>query len=251
MNDDSAKAANFSGDSGRDSASPPAKLGRSGIRYVVGRLISFSLLGAVLFLAAGRLDWARAWVYLTALFAGELVSAAVLAAASPETLNQRGSRHRNTKPFDKVVLSLWVVIAFSGAAVAGLDAGRYGWSSMPFEALYVGLAAISLAWALGTWAMASNVHFETTVRIQQDRGHQVATSGPYRVVRHPGYVAAILGTLAAPLILGSAWLFATSGATTLLFIVRTALEDRTLHRELSGYPEYAAQTRYRLLPGVW
>ena len=102
-----------------------------------------------------------------------------------------------------------------------------------------------------TWSMAANAFFSQTVRIQKDRGHTVATGGPYRYVRHPGYAASILFQIATPLILGSVWAFIPCGLTVLLSVVRTALEDRTLLEELPGYAEYAQQTRYRLLPGIW
>ncbi|MFQ5875494.1 MAG: methyltransferase family protein, partial [Dehalococcoidia bacterium] len=99
--------------------------------------------------------------------------------------------------------------------------------------------------------MASNAFFSMTVRIQEDRGHTVATGGPYRYVRHPGYVGTILFQIATPLMLGSVWAFIPCGLAALLIVVRTALEDRTLHEELDGYKEYAQRVRYRLLPGLW
>ena len=99
--------------------------------------------------------------------------------------------------------------------------------------------------------MVVNPYAESSVRIQTDRGQTVVTSGPYRFVRHPMYVGIILMSLANPLVWGSAWALAMSGVLILLFLWRTAKEDQTLRRELPGYDEYAAQTRYRLLPGVW
>ncbi len=77
------------------------------------------------------------------------------------------------------------------------------------------------------------------------------TSGPYRIVRHPGYAGAILGALSLPLILGSWWTYAPAGGAALLFVIRTGLEDRTLRSELGGYAAYTRQTRYRLFPGIW
>lgn len=77
------------------------------------------------------------------------------------------------------------------------------------------------------------------------------TTGPYRFVRHPMCTGLILGSAAPPLILGSAWALVPAAATMILFVVRTALEHRTLRAELQGYAEYARQTRYRLLPGIW
>lgn len=99
--------------------------------------------------------------------------------------------------------------------------------------------------------MNSNPYFYATVRVQEERGHQTITSGPYQYVRHPGYVGAILWIISAPLVLGSWWALIPGGLTAALLIVRTALEDRSLQAELTGYAEYAGRVRYRLLPGVW
>ncbi len=108
-----------------------------------------------------------------------------------------------------------------------------------------------LGFAIFSWAMASNAFFSTVVRVLADRGHTVCSTGPYRFVRHPGYVGAIAQSFSAPLLLGSLWALIPAGLAALFLIVRTALEDRTLHAELDGYRGYAARVRYRLLPGVW
>jgi len=134
--------------------------------------------------------------------------------------------------------------------VAGLDV-RAGTATLPWVWFDVGVGLLVSAGIFGLWAMVTNEHFEQFVRIQTERGHRVVSSGPYRFVRHPGYVSAILGALATPLILGSARTFVPAGLVALLFVVRTALEDRTLRRELEGYSDYAQRTRYRLLPGAW
>ena len=89
------------------------------------------------------------------------------------------------------------------------------------------------------------------MRIQKERGHSVVTEGPYRVVRHPGYVGTLISFLATPLALGTPWVYVASGLMALVVVIRTALEDRTLIEELPGYAEYTRQTRYRLLPGIW
>jgi protein-S-isoprenylcysteine O-methyltransferase Ste14 len=117
--------------------------------------------------------------------------------------------------------------------------------------LFIGGVLLTLSTVFSVWAMLENEHFEQFMRIQEDRAHQVVTSGPYRIVRHPGYAGAIVGVLSVPLILGSWWTFAPAGAVALVFVIRTALEDRTLRRELGGYQAYMRQTRYRLVPGIW
>ncbi len=99
--------------------------------------------------------------------------------------------------------------------------------------------------------MLVNAFLVTTVRIQEERGHRVVTNGPYRFLRHPTYVGAILFTWGGPLLLGSWWALIPGTIAVIAFVVRTYLEDRTLQAELPGYQEYTQQVRYRLLPGVW
>ena len=101
------------------------------------------------------------------------------------------------------------------------------------------------------WTMAVNPFLEKGIRIQEDRGHRVITTGPYRYVRHPMYAGAIVMFAGFPLVLGSGWTFVPVGVITVLFVVRTVYEDQVLRRELPGYAGYAERTRYRLIPGVW
>jgi protein-S-isoprenylcysteine O-methyltransferase Ste14 len=105
--------------------------------------------------------------------------------------------------------------------------------------------------ALLVWSMVANAYFSLIVRIQADRSHQVVSSGPYRFVRHPGYLGSILFFLSTSLLLGSWWALIPGAAAALLIVIRTALEDRTLHAELPGYADYVERVRYRLLPGIW
>jgi len=99
--------------------------------------------------------------------------------------------------------------------------------------------------------MASNAFCSEGVRIQEERGHRVATGGPYRFVRHPGYSGAITAILGTPLLLGSLWAVLPSVLAGALYVLRTSLEDKSLLRELAGYGDYARRVRYRLIPGVW
>jgi len=129
---------------------------------------------------------------------------------------------------------------------------HFGWSSpKPLSVHLIGMGAVALGFALFMWAMVSNAYFSEVVRIQEDRGHQVATDGPYRFVRHPGYSGAILAFLGTPLLLGSWWALIPTGFGVGGYILRTALEDKTLQLELEGYQAYTEQVHYRLIPGVW
>ena len=134
--------------------------------------------------------------------------------------------------------------------VAGLDRGAE-WSALPFWLQVVALVGMVLGIAITDWAMWANRFFSGTVRIQEDRGHTVAAGGPYRAVRHPGYVGTLVFEVFTPLLLGSWWAWIPGLLSAVLLLVRTALEDRTLQEELEGYEAYARQVRYRLLPGLW
>ncbi len=225
--------------------------GKRGYRYVIQRLTLILVWALILFLAAGTFHWLRGWIWVLSTLLLEIVTLMVLAERAPETLNQRGTWHAGVKPFEKLFIFCWLLVGeLITPIIAGLDR-RFEWSQLPMALLYCGIFLIALAWPFGTWAMIVNEHFEQFVRIQTDRQHQVVTSGPYRIVRHPGYGAIIVGAVAMPLILGSWWTFIPAGAMILLFIIRTALEDRTLRQELEGYEAYAQQVRYRLLPGLW
>jgi protein-S-isoprenylcysteine O-methyltransferase Ste14 len=115
----------------------------------------------------------------------------------------------------------------------------------------LGFTLVAASFAVVLLAMLSNPFFAATVRIQTERGHSVATGGPYRFVRHPGYAGILLFHAGMPALLGSEWAYIATSVGILALIVRTALEDATLQRALPGYPEYMTRVRYRLIPRIW
>jgi protein-S-isoprenylcysteine O-methyltransferase Ste14 len=224
---------------------------KAGIRKRLTQIGALLLVYALLlFIPAGRLDWTWAWVLLGLYLALIAVNAVVLFRINPETIARRAEAE-GQKGWDRVVGGLWAVAGLAGLVVAGLDV-RFGWTApLPLGLHLAGAAGYTLGFALFSWAMASNAFFSTVVRVQAERGHRVCTTGPYRLVRHPGYVGAILQSLVAPLLLGSLWAFIPGLLAAGLMVVRTALEDRTLRAELDGYAAYARSVRFRLIPGVW
>jgi len=223
---------------------------RGVVRWLRREVIGVLFVIAILFISAGRLDWAMGWalVGIYAVWVG--ANALILIPKSPELLAERAQRKKG-KDWDAVLMSIVGIVTLCKYIVAGLDV-RYGWTTqIPLWLQIVTLVIAALGYALGTWAMVANAFFSMMVRIQEDRGHAVVTGGPYQFVRHPGYIGTIAFELATPIMLGSLWALIAGVLAALLFVVRTALEDRTLHKELEGYAEYAQQTRYRLLPGVW
>jgi protein-S-isoprenylcysteine O-methyltransferase Ste14 len=228
--------------------------GRAIVKWIVQAAFGMAGYGLILFLAAGRLDWIWGWALLGVLTAFLAAHVLILVPIDPELLAERekGLRGPGVKAWDKWVSALAAgVLPVASWVVAGLDT-RFGWTGpMPLAYHVGGLLFMLLGFALFLWAMASNAFFSEGVRIQEERGHAVATGGPYRYVRHPGYVGAMLAQLATPFLLGSPWAFVPGVGSVALYAVRTHLEDRTLMEELPGYREYAGRTRYRLLPGVW
>lgn len=217
---------------------------------IVGALLTAGVFVGV-FALVGQWDWPRGWAFVGLLLIGRLLSVPYLWRKNPEMMRRRGKIGQGTKTWDLVVLTLFGATLLAIPVVAALDI-RYRWSTMSPWLWLVGAALYALFVAIVTWSMAVNPFFEKTVRIQSDRNHQVITSGPYGIVRHPGYIAIILGLVfAMPLLLGSWWAFAPASLCTLTLILRTALEDRTLQQELPGYTAYAHKVRHRLLPGVW
>lgn len=230
---------------------PPAdrlELKKNILRRMLQVGLSILLIAAILFITSGSLTWFFAWMYLGASVLIVAVNAFVLPA---ELISERGRKKENVERWDRIISALIILPALAIFVISALDF-RYRWSSeMPFWVHLVGLLFYFSGNALITWAMVSNVYFSTAVRIQCDREHQVATGGPYALVRHPGYLGMIVYYLATPIALGSIWALLPALLTAVLFILRTALEDRTLRVKLEGYKDYAERVRYRLIPGIW
>ena len=204
-------------------------------------------------LISERWDWWEAWVFAITYILGFAISRALAARRHPGLIAERARllKHEDTKPWDKVLAPLVLLGIVLIPMVAGLDA-LFGWSStfsVPLKIL--ALIIIMAGYALGSYALIENRFFTTGVRLQADRGHQVVSSGPYRWMRHPGYAGAVMSNLAIPLFLDAPWAFLPAVFLTIVLVIRTSLEDRTLQDELSGYRDYARRVRYRLLPGVW
>ena len=215
--------------------------------------VLLAVMMAVFYASAGRTDIPRSWLLFGVTFVHFVGSTLALARYDPELLVQRLTvRREGSKAWDEVLMRAGNLTGMLLVpAVAGLDVGRYRWSSLGVYYALLGLVLMVASSILLNWAMIENPHFEPTVRIQEDRGHRVVSSGPYGFVRHPGYLSGILWMSAIPLIVGSLYAFVPVALYGALMVLRTHLEDRTLHEELAGYPEYAERVRYRLLPGVW
>jgi protein-S-isoprenylcysteine O-methyltransferase Ste14 len=222
----------------------PAKMFVRLLFYVI-------ILGVILFLSAGQIDWIMGWAFLGVHFLILMTNVFVFP-IEQELMDERTEMREGIKAWDKwLVISLQLFMPFGMIVLAGLDM-RYGWSSpVPLWVQIVAVVFSGFGYLFSIWASAVNKFYARFVRIQKERGHHVIDSGPYSIVRHPGYLGVSTFMLAAALALDSLWTLALSGLLTLALIIRTALEDKVLQEELEGYKEYTQKVRYRLLPGIW
>lgn len=222
-------------------------LARGVLRFIMG----MAIVGPMIVWPAGDWGWAWAWVYVGVFFGMVGVNIAVLAVVNPAVIVERmqGGRGQTSRGWDLLVVTGMSVFALATIVVASLD-HRFGWSGdTPLSRHLLGLVLVVSGDLIFLSAMAANRSFAKMVRVQN--GHAVAEDGPYRFVRHPGYVGWSLMVVAPALALGSYWATLPALAAVACVVARTALEDRTLRRELQGYTEYATRVRWRLLPGAW
>lgn len=224
---------------------------RTYILVVATSSLALICLLAMTLLPAGRYDYWQGWalsIICMLITAGKCV----LFADKKDLIRERLHPGPGTKWWDKLFYAVYVPAFFGIVIVGGLDAGRFGWSPGLHWAIYiVGWVAFLTGALLATWAAWANQFFSSVVRIQSDRGQYVVQDGPYRHVRHPGYSGAILLAPGTAIVLGSLWGLVPAAITIIVLAARTCLEDTTLQRELPGYADYAASTKFRLLPGLW
>ncbi len=213
--------------------------------------------GAALFVVcffalAGRADWTWGWACIALLIAGRLASDGLLWFWNRDLLARRERIGEGTRAWDMVCLAAFAASFVSILIVGALDAGRLPAPWMPSSLQWTGVALFVAGQALFTWSMLVNPFFEKTARLQRDCGHRVVDTGPYAIVRHPGYTGAIAShAVATPFILGSWWALIPAAVAAVSLLVRTILEDRMLRAELEGYAEYCGRVENRLLPFMW
>ncbi len=229
---------------------PQANLVRQWIRLIVVYL----LIPLVLLVCGGDFGWWQAWIYALLIVAAGIGGRIWAERRHPGLLAERQNMEKiqSAKAWDKVLAPLMALsVSFPLVIVAGLD-HRFGWSpALPLWLVIFGIILITLGYAFSMWAFVENRFFSSVVRIQADRGHVVCDSGPYRLVRHPGYSGTILPLLGIVLALSSLWTLVPAAVALIISVIRTALEDQTLQQELPGYKEYTQRVRYRLFPGIY
>jgi len=216
--------------------------------------ITYLSIPIILLVCGWDLSWWQAWVFFVLIVTAGIGGRIWAEHRHPGILAERQNMEKvqNAKAWDKVLAPLMALsVSFPLVIVAGLD-HRFGWSPVfPLWVIVLGFLLISLGYAFAAWALIENRFFSSVVRIQVDRGHMVCDSGPYRIVRHPGYAGNMLALPGMVLALSSMWTLIPAAVALIIAVIRTALEDRTLQDELPGYCDYARRVRYRLIPGIY
>jgi protein-S-isoprenylcysteine O-methyltransferase Ste14 len=220
-------------------------------KVIVQTILTSLFCLAAIFIPAGTLRWTEAWLFI--IFYAAAVTAAIfwMKKNAPDLLRERMRRKKDIKKWDKMFRAFYLVFLLVFLILPGLDAIRFRWSDVSLPIKILAFIGYIPGLAIVFWAMRENAFLSDVVRIQEDRGHTVCTTGPYKYVRHPMYVGVILFMLCFPFSLGSLYTLIPAVIIMILFLVRTALEDKTLRDELPGYKEYSQKVRYRLIPGIW
>lgn len=221
------------------------------IKLIVSGSLKIGTLLLILFGGAGRIDYWQGWG-LTALMLITAVVGIIFFHKRQDLLKERFRPGPGMKWWDKIFWFFNILLYFAIFVIGVLDGGRFGWTeSIPVWAYVLSYIGYLIGMMIVFWGMWTNEYFSSVVRIQRDRNQRVVTDGPYKIVRHPGYVGASILMIVIGPVLGSLWAIIPGGLWIISIIIRTYLEDKTLLKELDGYKEYAKKTRYRLIPGIW
>ena len=220
---------------------------------VIKTLIWIAFMAALLFVPAGTIWWPQAWVFLVELAVSGLLISGWLYVHDPALLAQRmASPVQHEHPaWDRIFMICVLLFFCAWLAVMGLDAVRFRASRVPVWAQVVGALAILVSQYVFWLVFRANSYAAPVVKVQTDRGHAIATTGPYALVRHPMYAGAILLLIGIPLLLGSWYGLVLAPVLVVGFALRAVLEERTLQAQLPGYADYAARVRYRFIPLIW
>jgi protein-S-isoprenylcysteine O-methyltransferase Ste14 len=224
---------------------------KGAVKYIF-RLLLQRIIGIGLFFAAaGGCNDIRGIVNVSLYLIISIVACIIMLSGYQETLSERGKKQDNTKKWDKVLLPIYVLLGYYGIyIVAGLG-NRLHWDVLPIECFYVGIGIYLFSCVFTVWPVIENKHFEATSRIQENRRQTVIKTGPYKIVRHPGYAGIVLWAIASYLMFGTLPVGIVGLVVIVTIWIRTYLEDKMLKNELAGYLEYSQTVKYRLLPFIW
>jgi protein-S-isoprenylcysteine O-methyltransferase Ste14 len=216
-------------------------------------LAEFAVFAALLFVSAGTLLWPAGWAFIAIFFSFAVAIVLWLARKEPELLAERmSSPMQSGQPlWDKVFVVAVMVLFVAWLILMPMDAVRFGWSDVPDWLQILGALGVVLSFYIMFLTFRENAFLAVVVKVQEERGQSVVSTGPYRYIRHPMYASTFLFFPGSALLLGSWWGLLLCVALLGLLVWRIPLEERMLENGLAGYDEYARKVRYRLIPRVW
>jgi protein-S-isoprenylcysteine O-methyltransferase Ste14 len=220
------------------------------IRLATQSLLFLLVTGALLFLPAGTFDYWEAWVFIAVFIACNIPLTIWVAINDPQLLERRmraGPTAEKEKS-QKIIMTI-AFLAFAGEAVIPALDRRFGWSDVPTSVVILGYALIAISYVGFYFVFRENTYGAATIRVEKNQ--RVISTGPYAVVRHPMYAAALVLMLGVPLALGSWWGLLAFALGVPALVWRIFDEERLLKRDLPGYAEYAQKTPFRLIPGLF
>ena len=227
------------------------KIKKGAIKYFFVILFQRFIGIGLFFVFAGTFNDIRGNINVALYFIVSIIACIMMFLGHQETLYERGRKQDNTKSWDKILLPIISLLTFFGIyIVAGLG-NRLHWEKLPIEFFYAGIVLYLLSSVFIVWPVLENKHFESTSRIQNNRNQTVIKTGPYKIVRHPGYAGIVIWAIASFLMFGTFQVGIVSLIIIIVICIRTFLEDKMLKNELEGYLEYSQNTKYRLIPFVW
>jgi protein-S-isoprenylcysteine O-methyltransferase Ste14 len=216
-------------------------------------LAEFAVFTALLFVSAGTILWPAGWAFMALFFSFALAIVLWLAREDPELLAERMSSpiQRGQPLWDKVFVAVVLLLFVGWLILMALDAVRFGYSEVPDWLQILGAIGVLISFYIMFLTFRENAYLAMVVKLQEERGQRVVSSGPYRYVRHPMYASMFVFFPATALLLGSWWGLLLCAVLLGLLVWRIPLEERMLENGLAGYDEYEGRVKYRLIPHVW
>jgi len=224
---------------------------KEAFKYIFLLLIQRIIGIGLFFIAAGTFHDMRGNVNVSLYFVVSVISLVLMLSGYRDTLSERSKKQDNTKKWDKILLPLLVLFVYYVIYfIAGLSI-RFHWSRLPIEYFYAGIILYLLSCIFIVWPVLENKYFEETSRIQNNRAQTVITTGPYKIIRHPGYSGILIWSIASYLMFGTLAVGTVSIVIIIIICIRTHKEDKMLKEELPGYLEYSKIVKYRLIPFIF
>ena len=221
------------------------------IKLLLSAIIKFSIgiifVGLILFLPAGTFNYFNAWLFMSLLFIPMLILGIFLFIKSPELLEKRLNAKEKEKT-QKGVVGFSAILFLASFLIAGFDY-RYGWTSVSLWCVILASVILLVSYALYAEVMRENIYLSRTIEVQENQ--KVIDTGLYGIIRHPMYAVTIWLFLSIPVVLGSWWALLCMAPYPFLIAIRILNEEKVLENNLSGYKEYKAKVKYRLVPFIW